>query len=69
MELSQPKPKVVRAAVAAEHVGLAVETLRKMRQERRGPAYEKHGRLIYYRVDELDEWLDLQVTQRVAPGR
>lgn len=59
----------VRAHVAAEHVGLAVETLRKMRQERRGPAYEKHGRLIYYVVADLDEWLEAQVTERVEPRK
>jgi hypothetical protein len=57
---------VVRSHVAAERVGLAVETLRKLRQNNRGPAYEKHGRLIYYRVDDLDAWLEAQVTDRVA---
>lgn len=61
--------KRIRAAEAAERLGLASETLRKMRQKRVGPAFEKIGRLVYYRVTDLDAWQDGQVTERVEPRR
>ncbi len=59
------EPKTLRASVAADYVGLAVSTLKKLRVTRQGPAFEKHGRAVYYRVEDLDAWLERQVTARV----
>jgi hypothetical protein len=41
---------------AAFYVGLATETLEKMRRERRGPRFRKHGRYVKYHIDDLDTW-------------
>ncbi len=41
---------------AAFYLGLKPQTLIKMRMERRGPKYRKHGRHVFYHIDELDEW-------------
>ena len=59
------EPAVLRTDRAAEFLGLAVATLKKMRAARTGPAYEKHGRLVYYRLDDLRAWQEKQVTERV----
>jgi excisionase family DNA binding protein len=41
---------------AAYYVGLARETLEKMRREGRGPRFRKHGRYVKYHIDDLDTW-------------
>ena len=40
----------------ARYIGLAVQTLEKMRRERRGPPYRKHGRFVRYHIADLDAW-------------
>ena len=47
------EPDCLRAAAAADWLGYKPETLRKWRQERRGPAYEKRRRAVFYRVADL----------------
>lgn len=41
---------------AAFYLGLKPQTLIKMRMEGRGPKYRKHGRHIFYHIDDLDGW-------------
>ena len=41
---------------AAHYIGLAKQTLEKMRRERRGPPYRKHGRYVRYHIADLDAW-------------
>jgi len=41
---------------AAHYIGLATQTLEKMRRERRGPPYRKHGRYVRYHIADLDAW-------------
>jgi excisionase family DNA binding protein len=41
---------------AAQYLGLAKQTLEKMRRERRGPPYRKHGRFVRYHIADLDSW-------------
>ncbi len=41
---------------AAHYIGLAKQTLEKMRRERRGPPYRKHGRYVRYHIADLDGW-------------
>jgi excisionase family DNA binding protein len=41
---------------AAYYIGLAKQTLEKMRRERRGPFYRKHGRFVRYHIADLDAW-------------
>jgi len=41
---------------AAFYIGLATQTLEKMRREGRGPPYRKHGRFVRYHIADLDLW-------------
>ena len=41
---------------AAFYLGLKPHTLVKMRMRGRGPEYRRHGRHIFYHIDELDAW-------------
>jgi len=41
---------------AARYLGLAPQTLRNMRCQRRGPNYLKFGRAIRYRIEDLEDF-------------
>ena len=41
---------------AAEYLGQSPNTLRQWRSQGRGPAYEKRGRNIRYKMDDLETW-------------
>ena len=41
---------------AAFHLGLAADTLKKMRRERRGPCCRKHGTVWRYPIDDIEAW-------------
>ena len=41
---------------AAFHLGLAGDTLKKMRRERRGPPCRKHGTVWRYHIDDIEAW-------------
>lgn len=45
---------------AADYVGLKVRTLYNMKQTGRGPKCIKMGRLVKYRIVDLDKWIDSQ---------
>ncbi len=46
---------------AAEHIGLAVSTLEKLRVRGGGPRYLKLGRSVRYRIEDLDAWMAVRV--------
>ncbi len=48
---------VLRSAQAAEYVGLAEQTLRKLKHLGEGPQAYKHGSLTVYYPEDLDLWL------------
>jgi len=41
---------------AAFYLGLKPQTMVKMRMQERGPKHRKHGRHIFYHIDDLDAW-------------
>jgi predicted DNA-binding transcriptional regulator AlpA len=47
---------VLRAAAAAEYLGLSVSTLTKMRMRGDGPTFVKLGRSVGYIPDDLNIW-------------
>jgi hypothetical protein len=55
---------------AARYVGLSKSTMEKARLYGGGPPYLKLGRLVRYRVVDLDEWLNahLRSTTSDQPG-
>ena len=42
---------------AARFLGVAVQTMRNWRHQRRGPAYVKMGRSVRYQVEDLVKYL------------
>jgi predicted DNA-binding transcriptional regulator AlpA len=51
---------MLAAKDAAVHIGLAPQTLAKMRLEGSSPPYFKVGRRVLYKREELDAWLALK---------
>ncbi len=41
---------------AAFYIGLSRRTLEKMRSQKVGPPFRRHGRYIRYHIDDLDRW-------------
>lgn len=55
------KQDLVATPAAAEHLGgLKPTTLEIWRVQGRGPRYIKCGRLVRYRIEDLDAYLDAQ---------
>jgi predicted DNA-binding transcriptional regulator AlpA len=52
------RPRMVDTATAAQYVGLAKNTLEKMRLYGGGPRFSKYGRAVRYSVTELDAWIE-----------
>jgi excisionase family DNA binding protein len=48
---------------AAHYIGLARQTLEKMRREGRGPRFRKHGRYVRYHIADLDAWSEASGSQ------
>ena len=48
---------------AAEIVGCAPRTLANWRSQRRGPRFIRVGRLIRYRIEDLESYLDSRIVE------
>ncbi len=48
---------------AARHLGLSASTLNKMRMEGRGPRYLKIGSRVFYRLTDLDAYIEAAVIE------
>jgi excisionase family DNA binding protein len=46
----------LNTAQAAHYLGLSPRTLQAMRWAGEGPPHRRHGRLVRYHPDELDDW-------------
>lgn len=49
---------------ASHYIGLTVRHLERLRSQGTGPAYRRHGRYIFYHIDDLDAW---SATRRAEP--
>lgn len=49
---------LVTEAEARKRLNLPVHTLPRLRHLHKGPAYTRLGRLIYYRLEDLDAWVN-----------
>lgn len=56
MTLPNAKPRF-RTKDAADYIGLSKSTLEKYRLYGRGPAYAKMGKVVIYRIEDLDDWI------------
>lgn len=50
--------EVLTPSQAAKYLQMSVETLRRWRTDRRGPAYFRAGRHVRYRRSALDKWME-----------
>jgi predicted DNA-binding transcriptional regulator AlpA len=50
-------PRMVDTTTAAAYLGLAKNTMAKMRVYGSGPRFAKYGRAVRYSIDELDAWI------------
>jgi predicted DNA-binding transcriptional regulator AlpA len=41
---------------AAHYLGMSARKLEKMRGKGAGPRYRRHGRLVFYHIDDLEAW-------------
>ena len=57
----------LNTAQAAFYVGLARETLEKMRQQHRGPRFRRHGRYVRYHIADLDAWSEASSGDALPP--
>lgn len=56
-------PRRLRGPDAAEYLGLSTSTLDKMRHEGRGPRYLKIGGRVFYRLEDLDSYINGTVVE------
>lgn len=55
--LSSLSNRCLRTSEAAAYIGLSKSTLEKLRVTGGGPEYSALGRVIVYRVEDLDAWV------------
>jgi hypothetical protein len=41
---------------ASHYLGLSVRHLERMRAGEEGPPFRRHGRFVFYHIDDLDAW-------------
>ena len=46
------------AKEAAKYLGLSEKTLAQMRSQGRGPRYVKRAGRVFYRIEDLREWIE-----------
>lgn len=54
--MSSTTPLVAPDEVAA-YLGISPDTMKDYRQQGRGPRYTRVGKLVRYRLADVDEWL------------
>lgn len=65
LEAARPPPdRLLNQEAAAAMIGVKPPTLASWRHYGKGPKYIKVGRSAYYRVSDIEAWLD---TQAVIP--
>lgn len=60
MKPDQKQTTYMSPTVTSRMTGVSVKTLEAMRAQRRGPPFYRIGRLIRYRVDEVQAWIERQ---------
>lgn len=59
-----PSPVLLSERQLADRIGLARATLAKLRCAGGGPPFIKLGSRVFYREDDVGEWLDAQPRRR-----
>lgn len=53
---------------SAHFLSISVRKLEQMRSEGTGPRFRRHGRLIFYHVDDLESWSRATTAAELADG-
>jgi predicted DNA-binding transcriptional regulator AlpA len=65
LEAARPPPdRLLNQEAAATMIGVKIATLANWRHFGKGPKYIKVGRSAYYKISDIDSWLD---SRRVIP--
>ncbi len=67
--MTTPAPHLVSDVEAAQVLGLAVQTVRHMRAQNRGPRYVKFGRTVRYDLADLAAYVEAHRVQPAAEPR
>lgn len=51
-----PERPYLNTRQSAHFLSLSVRTLEEMRSNGTGPRFRRHGRLVFYHVDDLESW-------------
>ena len=57
------RPARLKVPEAANYLGVGISTLDKMRMEGRGPRYLKIGGRVFYRLTDLDAYIEAAVIE------
>jgi excisionase family DNA binding protein len=57
------------SAAASRHLGVSKSTLEKLRVYGGGPKFLKLGRLVRYRIEDLEQWLAERVVTSTSDSR
>jgi len=55
-----PPSGYITPAWLQKYLGVGVRTLERWRAEGKGPKFRKRGRLNFYHIDDVAEWLNQQ---------
>lgn len=50
--------RCLKTSEVAEYLGLSDKTIRQYRTDGRGPEYARFGRMIRYRLSDVNKWRD-----------
>ncbi len=67
--LTGPLSPLLTSEHAGEYLHLNPRTLANMRVSGRGPRFVRAGRRAFYRVSDLDKWIDARVFDHTAAER
>jgi predicted DNA-binding transcriptional regulator AlpA len=63
------KPKLLKTPEAAEYLHLSAKRLTNWRTEGDGPPFVKLGGSVFYRLKDLERWLEARIVRSTAEAR
>jgi hypothetical protein len=59
----------LNTAQAAHYLGLTSRHLERLRSQARGPIFRRHGRFVFYHIDDLNAWSQANSSEGHANDR
>lgn len=51
-----PERPYLNTAQAGHRLGISIRKLEQLRKAGTGPRFRRHGRLVFYHIDDLETW-------------